>query len=243
MPMQRQTAARVRIVDLVSGEWVKKDGMEPSYVVTPGKENVSRARIVATIVSRFDSEDGNFSSVTLDDATATLRVKVWKEIEVLSGFRAGDLVSVIGKVREYGGEIYVVPEIVTKVTPDEESLARLEIIRKLRSKKPAEGAGHREKAHAVHEAAKPEPVRHSHEDMPMAHAGKKEASAATAVKKDEESPRKKLITIIEKSADGIRYADLLKESGLPEEDIEDVINELLGEGICYEPVPGKIKKI
>jgi RPA family protein len=236
--MQRQTAARVRIVDLVSGEWVKKDGMEPSYVVTPGKENVSRARIVATIVSRFDSEDGNFSSVTLDDATATLRVKVWKEVEVLSGFKAGDLVSVIGKVREYGGEIYVVPEIVMKATPDEESLARLEIIRKLRDRKPAEGARHKER-----EAHHHEPAGERHAEKPAEHHGKKDAPAAAAVKKDEESPRKKLIMIIEKSADGIRYADLLKESGLPEEDIEDVINELLGEGICYEPVPGKIKKI
>jgi RPA family protein len=239
MPMQRQTAARVRIVDLVSGEWVKKDGMEPSYVVTPGKENVSRARIVATIVSRYDSEDGNFSSVTLDDATATMRIKVWKEVEVLAGFKAGDLVSVIGKVREYGGEIYIVPEIINKVTPDEESLARLEIIKKLRGGKPAEGAGHKEKAHVK---AEHEPAKHHHAEKPAAHHEKKGEPPAVP-EKAEESPRKRLITIIEKSADGIRYADLLKESGFPEEDIEDVINELLGEGICYEPVPGKIKKI
>jgi RPA family protein len=239
MPMQRQTAARVRIVDLVSGEWVKKDGMEPSYVVTPGKENVSRARIVATIVSRFDSEDGNFSSVTLDDATATMRVKVWKEVDTLSGFRAGDLVSVIGKVREYGGEIYIVPEIVMKVTPDEESLARLEIIRKLRGKEPSVDAGHKEKARPK---AQHEPAMQHHAEKPAVHHEKKSEPPA-APEKAEESQRKKLITIIEKSADGIRYADLLKESGLPEEDIEDVINELLGEGICYEPVPGKIKKI
>ncbi|MBN2243758.1 MAG: hypothetical protein JW793_13815, partial [Acidobacteria bacterium] len=81
--MQRQTAVRVRIVDIVSGEWVKKEGMEPSYVVTPGKETVSRARVVGTVVDRFDSEDGNFSSATIDDATGVIRAKLWRETALL----------------------------------------------------------------------------------------------------------------------------------------------------------------
>ena len=69
---ERMTAKKVRIVDLVNGEWVQQDGMEPSFVVSKTGEKVSRARILATIVSKFISEDGNFGSVTIDDGTDTM---------------------------------------------------------------------------------------------------------------------------------------------------------------------------
>ncbi len=208
--MQRQTAIRVRIVDLVSGEWVKKEGMEPSYVITPRKESVSRAKVVGTVVSKFVSEDGNFGSITIDDSTGTIQGKQWKEIELITAANHGDLVSMIGKVREYEGDIYMVPEILRPVGPAEEALARLQVLKKLG--KPAEAA--------------------------------KDGNAAEPQKKtDADQLRKSIMTIIEGSEDGIRYNDLVEKAKVPEEDLEGVINELLGEGICYEPTPGKIKKI
>jgi len=206
MPIERQTARKVRIVDLVSGEWVKKEGMEPSYVVTPRKDAVSRARIVATIVTKFISEDGNFASITLDDATATIQAKLWKETGLLTGTNVGETVNLIGKVREYEGDIYVVPEIIREVSPDEESLFRLEVLKSMKS---------------------PE----------------RKAKASEPRKEKGEDLRKKIISIIERSEGGIKYGDLLEKAGVPEESVEDIINELLGEGICYEPTPGKIKKI
>lgn len=211
MPMQRQTAKKVRIVDIVSGEWVKKEGMEPSYVVTPSKENISRARIVGTVVGKFTSEDGNFASVTIDDCTATMRAKLWKEIALLGGTNVGDLVNMIGKVREYEGEIYIVPEIIRKITPDEESLMRLEILAKLKNVSSAPQSG--QKAQAPEQ---------TDEDTDL---------------------RKKVLTVIEGNQDGIKYSDIVQQAGAPEEALEGVINELLGEGVCYEPTPGKIKKI
>jgi RPA family protein len=256
--MQRQTAVRVRIVDIVSGEWVKKEGMEPSYVVTPGKETVSRARIVGTVVGKFDSDDGNFSSVTIDDATGVIRAKLWRETALLKTVRPGNLVSVIGKVREYDGEIYIVPELINNITPDEESLARLEVIEKIKGRS---GQGKAKHTHAEPAEPKAKAVKHEKAQEHPAHAAPaahKAPHAAPAAKtahagavhekkaeapKEAENPRKKVLALIEKNPDGIRYADLLTQSGLPEEDVENVINEVLGEGVCYEPIPGKIKKI
>lgn len=206
--MQRQTARKVRIVDLVSGEWVKKEGMEPSYVVTPRKDSVSRARVVGTVVSKFTSEDGNFSSITIDDATATIQAKMWKETKLVQGANIGDIVSLIGKVREYEGDIYIVPEVITAASPDQEAMFRLEVLADM--KKPApKGA----------------------------------AKAADTGKAEEELLRKKVISIIEESGEGIKYSKLIEKAGVAEEAVEGIINELLGEGICYEPTPGKIKKI
>lgn len=208
MPIQRQTAKPAKIVDLVSGEWVKNEGMEPSFVITPLKEKIARARIAGTVVAKYVSEDGNFASLTVDDSTATMQAKQWKETKLVSEANVGDLVKLIGKVREYEGDIYIVPEIIVKINPDQESLFRLEV---MAEPKKTVGDGKEEKP------AEPE--------------------------KSDEDLRKKVISTIEGSKDGIKYSELLEKLGVPEESLEGIINELLGEGICYEPTPGKIKKI
>jgi len=273
--MQRQTAKMMRIVDLVSGEFIKKEGMEPSYVVTPGKENVSRAMSVGTVVNKFTSEDGNFSSVTIDDSTATMRAKLWKEIGLLQEINTGDLVRVIGKVREYEGEIYVVPEIMRKITPDEESLFRLEILNQMKNrgtapvkapaKSPAIPAAQEQ---PVQPKPEPKPIPSKSPAVPQEEptlttvpeeptepqpeptppAEEKPAQPEPELKPaaapgEEENLRVKVLKVIEQNPEGIKYSDLLTQLGAPEEDMEDVVNELLGEGVCYEPMPGKIKKI
>lgn len=210
MPMQRQTAKRSRIVDLVSGEWVQKEGMEPSYVVTPRKNQVSRARIVGTVVTKFTSEDGNFASITIDDASSTIQAKMWKEVEPISNTQVGDLVSVIGKVREYEGDIYIVPEIISKVSADTESLIRLQVLKNMKN---------------------PPTQTESNQAQDTGKAA------------DSGESRQKIMAVIESSHDGITYTELMEKSGVSEDDLETTVNELLGEGICYEPTPGKIKKI
>ena len=55
--------------------------------------------------------------------------------------------------------------------------------------------------------------------------------------------RAAVLKIIEAATDGISYDDLIKQSGESEQDVEKVVNDILAEGVCYEPTPGKIKKI
>jgi len=206
MVIERVTAKKVRISDITSGKWVKKEGMEPSFIVTNYGENISRARILCTIVSKFASEDGNFGSITIDDGTDTIRVKTFKTVKPLASLNVGDLVDVIGKVREYNGEIYIIPEIIRNVDdPNIETLRLLEIKKNLH--------------------------------------GKVEKEPEEPKEEDKEGLRKEILTVIEGSKDGASYDDILKNVKGDEEQLESVINELLAEGICYEPTPGKIKKI
>ena len=60
---------------------------------------------------------------------------------------------------------------------------------------------------------------------------------------DKEAVRKEVIKLIESAAEGIMYDDIIKQTKAPEEITEAVINDVLSEGICYEPSPGKIRKI
>jgi len=226
---ERMTAKKTRIVDIVNGKWVQQDGMEPSYVVTSSGGRVSRARILATVVSKFMSEDGNFGSVTIDDGTDTMRAKCFKDLTPLEKAEAGQLVDLIGKVREYNGEIYVMPEVLKQVTDP-----NLMLLRKLELMK---GAREAKESGAAADAAEGEAGRAYKPSEPS--AGTDAGAAAT----EKDGLRKKVLDIIGASKDGITYADLIGKSGQGEEKVDSVVNELLSEGICYEPTPGKIRKI
>ncbi|MFH1364202.1 MAG: OB-fold nucleic acid binding domain-containing protein [Candidatus Aenigmatarchaeota archaeon] len=206
MVIERMTAKKVRISDIMSGRWVKKEGMEPSFVVTNYGDKVSRARILSTIVAKFISEDGNFASITLDDGTETIRAKTFKTIKPIEGLDVGIVVDVIGKVKEYNGEVYIIPEIIKRIEdPNQETLRLLEIKKNLR--------------------------------------GKDELEQPEEQEEDRDKLRKDILTVVVSSKDGASYDDIMNKIKGDSEQIESVINELLAEGICYEPTPGKIRKI
>ncbi|MFQ5647794.1 MAG: OB-fold nucleic acid binding domain-containing protein [Candidatus Aenigmatarchaeota archaeon] len=207
MPIKRQTAKKVRILELMSGQWVKKEGMEPSYVQMASGEQVARARVLGTVVNVFLAEDGMFASATLDDGTDTIRAKTFKTAKPLDSLKVGDIVDAIGKVREWNEEVYIIPETVTPVQdPNLELLRRAELLK--RGKAKAEG------------------------EKPAAEAAS-----------DKEELRKKVLALIESAKEGMAYSEVLEKTKIPEEKLEPIINELLGEGVCYEPSPGKVRKI
>src|SRR3989338_8940874 len=128
---ERQVARKVALRWLAEGDWVKMEGKDPSCVVTRQGEKVARCRVLATVVQTFVSEDNQFASVTLDDGTDTIRAKAFKEIQLLKALAAGDRVDVTGKLREYNGEVYILPEAIAKVAdPNVELLRRLELLQK-----------------------------------------------------------------------------------------------------------------
>lgn len=124
---ERQVAIKVQIKTLHTGEFVKQEGMNPNYIKTEDLE-ISRARVLATVIDKFVSEDGNYATLTLDDTTDTIRCKVFRELEIIENIEKGDLVDVIGKIREYNEERYIQPEIIVKITdPNFEVLRKLEV--------------------------------------------------------------------------------------------------------------------
>lgn len=82
------------------------------------------------MVRKFVNEDRSYGFLIIDDGTETIRVKTWREdVELIEQFDEGDVVDVFGRVREFGEEIYIVPEIIVRVDdPNWEILRELEII-------------------------------------------------------------------------------------------------------------------
>ena len=121
--IKRLIAKKVRISDITNGKYFagRKESMEPSYVITPFGEKLSRVNIIASITDKFLSEDSNYSSITIDDSTDVIRAKVFKEdVKIFESLQKGELIIVIGKVKEYQNEVYINAEIAKAVEPNYE---------------------------------------------------------------------------------------------------------------------------
>ena len=94
----RQTTVKARISDVINNKFVKKEGLEPSYILTELGQKISRVNLVGTIIDKFMSEEGNYSSITMDDDSDSIRVKAFKEdSNIFDNLEVGDLVTLIGK--------------------------------------------------------------------------------------------------------------------------------------------------
>jgi len=234
----RQTAKKVRVWEVMNGEFVKKGGFEPSFVRTSLGEDVARARILGTVMAKFVAEDGKYASVTIDDGSDTIRLKVFKTLKPLDSLNLGDMVDVIGKVREYQGERYIIPEIARKVKdPNYELLRRLELVYK-------ESAIKKTKE-LIEKNKKEDPEKLAKELTENYGIERRWVEMFLAENKDKEKGtlKRQLLEIIASSKDGIVYSELVKRVKAKGADIESAIDELLNEGVCYEPSPGRIRKI
>jgi len=235
----RQTMVKARISDVVSGKFVKKEGLEPSYVLTDLGQRISRVNLLGTIVDKFMSEDGNYSSVTIDDDSDSIRVKAFKEdARIFENLEIGDLVMVIGKVREYVEENYIIPEIVKKIAnPNYESLHKLEILKQLvKQKKIMEEINGKEIGDI-------EELKKKYNVDAEALSGAVESLNTKEEKNEDYKPL--VLETLDKldKGKGVEFKKLLKESKLQENIFEEVINELLSNGTCFEPKAGVLKRV
>jgi len=110
---ERQTAYVVTAESLQNGKYEKSPGeFEPNYVILQDGRNVSRINIIAAVVSI--TEDPTFKSFIVDDGTAKISARIFDK-ELFQNIQIGDLVILIGRPREFGSEMYLVPEIMKKI--------------------------------------------------------------------------------------------------------------------------------
>ncbi|OLS31448.1 MAG: hypothetical protein ThorAB25_02760 [Candidatus Thorarchaeota archaeon AB_25] len=117
---ERMTAVRASISDITNGSYSDDNG---PHVVSPFGVELRRVVVVGFVIDKFyregdDSGKKRFESITVDDGTDTIGVKVWGEEDasVLEGVKESILALVIGKVRQYNDEVYLIPEIVRELT-------------------------------------------------------------------------------------------------------------------------------
>ena len=240
---ERNVAYKVAVKDITHGSYSRSDSRwEPGYVLTPLGERVSRVRVMGVAVSRFASEDGRYASITLDDGSDTILVKAFRDdVEVLLGVEPGDTVDVVGKVKEYGGERYINVESVWRVEdPNWELVRRLELLLK---RKQAEARGVPLEP-APPKAAVGEALREA-EDRGAPEVTVEEVLEEEMVEEGKDDPKAVVLKLIETldEGGGVKYVTLLAESGLDEDALETVLNDLMQEGDIYEPKIGRFRRV
>lgn len=125
----------VSLKDLAEAEYRQStEKYKLSSATTKAGDEVSRARVWGTIVKALQGQ--NFSSITIDDSTETMQVIAFGEDALkFDGFNEGDLVTVIGKVRERDGEKQLLAESVRKITDPNEVLYHKAMTEKSKGKK------------------------------------------------------------------------------------------------------------
>jgi RPA family protein len=207
---KRQTAFKARIADLISGEYVVKDGWEPNYILTKGLA-ISRSNIIGVVVSKSDSEDLNYQSIMLDDGSGRITIRNFEPNNKITDVSIGDIINVIGRPREYGREIYIVPEIVKKIA-DKKWLE----VRKLELQK--QDSGHK-----------------------PADDTKKEEKPVEEKVTEVDDVTQNLLEAVRQAdvGEGADIEEVIQKSGI--ENAEKLINRLLMEGDLFEIKPGRIK--
>ncbi len=132
---KRETAYKVRIGDLLRGNQMfesynESENLNPRLMqVELGDKKIVRVNIVANVVDKFESQgETKFASITIDDGSGQIKARVFREdISKISNIVQGDTVLVIGLVRSFNKELYILPEIIKKYEPKYLLVRKLEI--------------------------------------------------------------------------------------------------------------------
>jgi len=110
---RRQIAYKVRVSDILKGDYVRKEGWLPNSILVADKE-VSRINLIATVVT-MPEQELNYFYVMLDDGTGKITARSFDDILARSKLSIGDVVLVIARPREYNNERYLMPEVIRKI--------------------------------------------------------------------------------------------------------------------------------
>ncbi len=210
---QRNTASICNIKDLVNGEFIKKEGWDPSYVLTNyGK--MFRVNIIGVVVSK------NTNDCLLDDGTNKIILRSFtKNINT----EIGDLVRIVGKPRSFNNELFINCELIKKIENKKwVDFRKKELL--LRTKQNIV----EKKEEYIHE--KKEKVIKEEEYIQEKKEVEKKLSNAEII-----------IKLIEQldSTDGASMEEVISKSNVI--DAEKLIKNLMEEGEIFQIKPGKLK--
>ncbi len=221
---KRWTAYKMAITDIVNGNFTE-DGF-----VQFGTLQVNRVRILGTVVSKFISDSKKYGFFIIDDGTETIRVRSFEDqLDLVEKVKIGNIVDVIGRIRKYEDEIYVIPEIVVIIdNPNWEILRKLELIKQKKEMPKTESKVETKKEDEVVEEVIEEEV--VEEKLP---------EGQTTLF---ESPRQKVVNLIKEldKGEGAEVSKIIEKIG-DEKVVESVLTDLMNEGELFEPRPGKVK--
>ncbi len=108
----RHPAVKISIKELEEGVYVEERDQNPNYLLTAAQKKIFRVNVLAIIVHK--ELRGTVNNLLVDDGTGKIMVRFFEENKNLLDMEVGEVVLVLGRVREYQKEKYILPEIIKK---------------------------------------------------------------------------------------------------------------------------------
>ncbi len=128
---KREIAYKVRIGEILGGkpQIITEEGREKFQFLELGERKIIRVNIIANVVDKFVSEgDKKFATLTLDDASGQINAKTFGEdTKLFEEINQGQTIMIIGLLRYFNNEIYILPEIIKTIDPRYLLVRKLEI--------------------------------------------------------------------------------------------------------------------
>ncbi len=236
----RYAAKSVRIRDLVEGTLIPshKEEKVPTKIITRFGDILVRVKIVGTVVEKFVSENSNYAFIDIDDNSGLIRAKTFELAKEVEKLNIGDIVLVVGKIKEYLDEFYVNIEIVKVVDAKYELYHMLKVIGKIKQALQMV----KELKHYYRNFGLEKTLEIAKESY-----GIEEQVAKIMVEGfiDKEQFKEKILKLIEElqEEEGVEMTKLMQIIDMPEKEVEKIIDELLEQGLIFEVMPGIYKKV
>ncbi|MFH1053428.1 MAG: hypothetical protein V1740_03345 [Candidatus Woesearchaeota archaeon] len=244
---KRQTAFKVRIRDILEGEYVKTEGWDPSYILTRLNKKISRVNLISFIIGKSEKNQFDSFYLLIDDGDSQIACRSFEKNDEFLKVDIGDIVLVIGRPRSYGSEKYIIPEIIKPLNNGWFNYRKKEL--ELLDHNP-QGEDINGDEHIIDDADLT--VEYNRSSKDVKEIVKEDIVDNDIIGSEEEIEDEKendnsgsghfLITGLIRRFDQGPGADqdlVIKESNV--ENAEDVINFLLKEGEIFEVSPGKLK--
>ncbi|MEK6868231.1 MAG: OB-fold nucleic acid binding domain-containing protein [Nanoarchaeota archaeon] len=219
--IERQTAQVTTIGAIIGGANTKAEThLQPKYVHT-GKE-MNRIHIIAVVVS---ISEGTAAEAILDDGTGRIAVRSFENPAFFEKVQLGDIVRVIGKVRAFNEQGYIIPEIMKRIQNRQFVTLHKLLLQSF------------EKNTNVQTT---QPVAEMHNEQQSQQSEEVEEIPVDADDTIPDSPFDELLALIKKldKGDGAQVEEIIGQS---EENSEKMIQNLLEAGEVFEIRPGRIK--
>ncbi len=257
----REPAKILPLSHIKNAKYLKQEGWNPNYIEVLN-EKIYRVNVIGIVVSKDQISPDNYV-VSIDDGFSTMPLRTFDKPEIFLDVLIGDFVIVIGKPREFGGQRYILTEILRKVDSNSGSNNWLTFRQKLFEKKGLSVLSPSEHEQKNGKESVEEVKNITTETMNRVQFEKstkevkqiKEEDFGLVVSEetisDEEivednnseskSPAQIIYDLIKELdlGDGADIDEIIKKSSIT--DAEKIIDRFIKEGEIYQSKPGKVK--
>lgn len=126
---KREIAYKLRIGDILAGKPIIDESSGRFNLLELGDKKIIRVHIIANVIDKFTSEgEKKFANLTIDDASGQIQIRAFgDDTNLFNDISQGHTLRVIGVLRTFNNELYILPEIVKIIDPRYLLVRKLEL--------------------------------------------------------------------------------------------------------------------